>query len=445
MIKEKQKKNTKYNFHKSKKQVIWEYLRTVLVSIGIAIIVTTGLAIHARNEMIKDIFASMQQQKVLDRKLALEIITQTNLLKDLNSKTYSVCMHAGEIYEIAEDYIDAEMAYKLAIEKAKPGVYTPYYKLICVLAAQKKFDEAEDVLNGIKDFADKKLIKFKTRSYLTIGDKYYSIGKFLSAAKMYERANFYYNKFSKKDSTIANSITNRIINSYIKVADIMVKTGLNTDAVRFLKKAESYAPDDLNIKYKLSIVLSDLDPEKAIDYIEQLLKVAPQDIDYGVYNRALMKAANIADLDGRPTKAKYYRYKIHSIDLFINRKVIYKNDIETSLSAFSIKKALFKYPLKATYQFINVSNADIINLKGDFVLCANNKPLETITKVVADKDSPMFVNPDKPNEVKISFKKNIYTKKELENYTIKIYLYKDEKYKTLVSENRLPKRSFGNN
>ena len=131
--------------------------------------------------------------------------------------------------------------------------------------------------------------------------------------------------------------------------------------------------------------------------------------------------------------------------MFINRKVIYKNDIETSLSAFSIKKALFKYPLKATYQFINVSNADIINLKGDFVLCANNKPLETITKVVADKDSPMFVNPDKPNEVKISFKKNIYTKKELENYTIKIYLYKDEKYKTLVSENRLPKRSFGNN
>lgn len=442
MIKEKIKKHTKYNFHKTKKQILMEYIRTFFISIGVAIVITTGLAIHARNEMIKDVFASMQQQKVLDRKLALEIITQTNLLKDLSSKTYSVCMHAGEIYEIAEDYPDAQKAYNLAIEKAKPGVYKPYYKLIYVLTAQEKFNEAEIILNNIKDFTDKNLIKFKTRSYLTIGDKYYSIGKFLSAAKMYEKADFYYNKFSKKDSAIVNSINKRIVNSYIKVADIMVKTGLNSDAIRFLKKAEKFAPDDLKIKYKLSIVLSDSDPEKGVELLDTLLKLIPQEIDYGVYNRALMKAANIADLDGRPTKAKYYRYKIHSIDLFLNRKVIYKNDIETTLSSFSIKKTFFKYPLKATYQFTNVSNADIINLKGDFVLCINNKPVETISKIVADKNNPMYVNPNKPNEIKVSFKRNIFTKKELENYTIKIYLYKDEKYKTLVSENIIPQRSF---
>lgn len=444
MIKEKKKKNTKYHFHKSKAEIITEYVRTVLISIGIAIVITTSLTIHARNEMIKDVFASAQRQKTLDRRVALEIITQTNLLEGLGGKNYAVCMHAGEIYEIAEDYLDAEKAYRLAIEKAKPNVYTPYAKLIYVLAAQGKFDEAENVLNSIKDFTDKKLIKFKTRAYLTIGDKYYSIGKFLSAAKMYEKAAFYYNKFSKKDSVVDKSITDRIINSYMQVADIMVKTGLNSDAVRFLKKAEKYAPNDNQIKYKLAIVLSDSNPEESIEYLEELLEKIPQDIDYGVYNRALMKAANIADLDGRTTKAKYYRYKIHSIDLFLNRKVVYRNDIEVSLNSFSIKKTLFKYPLKAKYHFINVSNADIINLKGDFVLCLKGKPIETITKTIADKDSPMFVNPTDPNEVSICFKKKIYTKKELENYTIKIYIYKDEKYKTLVSENIIPKRSFGN-
>jgi len=441
MIKEKKKK-TKYNFQKTKTQIIIEYLRTVLCSIFVAIVITTCLAIHARNEMIKDIFASANEQKILDRKTALEVITQTNLLKDLKNKTYSVCMHAGEIYEIAEDYIDAQRAYELAIEKAKPGIYTPYYKLITVLAAQEKFDDANAVLDNIKDVSNKKLIKFKTRSYLTIGDKYYSIGKFLSAAKTYEKAKFYYSKFSKKDNVVDESIKKRIINSYIQVADIMVKTGLNSDAVRFLKKAEKYTPKDFKIRYKLAIVLSDSDPEKSVEYLDALLEEIPQEIDYGVYNTALMKAANIADLDNRPTQAKYYRYKIHSIDMFVNRKVIYKNDIETMLRSFSIKKVLFSYPLKATYHFLNVSNADIINLYGDFVLYNNGKPIETITKVVANKDNPMFSNSDEPNIVTISFKKKIYTKKELENYSIKIYLYKDEKYKTLVSENLIPCRSF---
>lgn len=441
MIKER-KKTSKYNFHKTKTQILIEYIRTILCSFLIAIFITAGLTIHARNEMIKDIFASQEKQNNLDRKLAIEIITQTNLLKDLKNKTYSVCMHAGEIYETAEDYKDAQRAYELAIHKSKPGVYQPYYKLIGVLAAQEKFSDAEAVLNNIKDYTNKNLIKFKTRSYITIGDKYYSIGKFLSAAKAYEKADFYYSKFSKKDEVIDDSIKHRIINSYVHVADIMVKTGLNSDAIRFLRKAETYAPEDFKIRYKMAIVLSDSDPEKAVEYIEPLLQEIPQEIDYGVYNTALLKAANIADLDGRPTQAKYYRYKVHSIDLFLQRKVIYKNDIETNLKSFSIKKVFFSYPLKAVYQFTNVSNADITNLKGDFVLCNNNKELETITATIANKKNPLYMNSLEPNEVKIQFKKKIFTKKELENYTIKIYLYKDDRYKTFIGENSIPQKSF---
>ena len=419
-----------------------EYLRTILCSFILAVIITVCLTIHARNEMIKDIFESDNTQKIMDRKVALEIILNTNLLKDLKNKTYSVCMHAGEICEIAEDYKDAQDAYELAIRKSKPGNYKPYYKLICVLVAQQKFEDADAVLNNIKDVSNKNLVKFKTRAYITIGDKYYSIGKFLSAARTYESAKFYYDKFEKKDKKIDEAIVERIINSYIQTADLMVKTGLNSDAVRFLKKAEKYAPDNLNLKYKLAIVLSDSDPEKSVEYLETLLEKIPQDIDYSVYNSALIKSANIADLDGRPTKAKYYRYKIHSIDMFINRKVVYKNDIETELKSFTIKKALFSYPLKATYQFLNVSNNDIFNLKGDFILCINNKEVETVTQQIANKNKPLYSYTDTPNNVEIKFNKKIYTKKELENYNIKIYLYKDPKYKTYIGENKIPLKSF---
>ncbi len=437
MIKEK-KKSSKYNFKKSRTQIITEYLRTIGFSVLFAAIFTTCLAMHARNEMIKDISRSPETKQSMDRKLAQQLIQSTDLMKDLPSRTSSVCMHIGELYETAGDYVNAQLAYEFAVKKASPDVYTPAYKLVCVLSAQNKLDEAEKILKSTKDKTTKSLIKFKTRSYIVIGDKYYSNSKFLSAAKNYEKAYFYYNKFSKKDSVVNDSIKFRVVNSYIEVADIMVKSGLNTDAVRFLKKAEKYAPKDYKIRYKLAIVLSDLDPEEAVKYLKPLLQERPQDIDYSVYGNAYLKAANIADLDGRSTQAKNYRYKVHSTDLFINKKVVYKNDIETNVLSFTTKKKLFTYPLSAVYSFLNISNNDIPFLTADFVLTSNGKALESITKPVATKENPLYPYADQPNVVDVKFKKKIFTRKELENYTVEIYLYKDKKYKTHAASTKIP-------
>lgn len=437
MIKE-EKKITKYSFQKTKSQIIADYLRTVSFSILFAIILTSGMALHARNEMLKDISTSSETKQNMDRQLAQQLIQSTNLMKDLPSRKSTVCMHIGELYETAGDYKNAQIAYEFAVKKAKPGNYTPTYKLICVLSAQDKLKESEIILSEIKDKTDKGLIKFKTRSYIVIGDKYYSNGKFLSAGKSYEKAYFYYDKFSKKDNIINESIKYRIVNSYIKTADIMVKSGMNSEAVRFLKKAEKYSPKDYNIRYKLAIILSDLDPEEAVKYIKPLLQERPQDFDYSVYGNAYLKAANIADLDGRTTQAKNYRYKVHSIDLFINKKVVYKNDIDIDLLSVTAKKKLFTYPLSAVYGFTNTSNADIYNLDADFVLSYNGKALECVKKEVATKEAPLYFYAEQPNIVDVKFKKKIFTKKELENYTIEIYLYKDKKYKTHAASIKIP-------
>lgn len=438
MIKEEKKKSSKYSFNKTKSQIIAEYLRTVAFSFLAAVILTTSLAIHARNEMIKDISMDMETRQSIDRKLAQQLIQNADLMKDLPSRKSSVCMHIGELYETAGEYEKAQFAYEIAAKKAMPEVYTPKYKLICVLAAQNKLNEAEKILKNTKDKTEKRLIKFKTRSYIVLGDKYYSNGKFLSAAKNYEKAKFYYDKFARKDKTVDDSIKYRIVNSYIQAADIMVKTGLNSDAVRFLKKAEKYSPDDYNIRYKLAIILSDSNPEESVKYLEPMLEERPQDVDYSVYGNAYLKAATIADLDARPTQAKYYRYKIHSIDMFINRKVIYKNDIDIDLLSFKVKKRLFTYPLNATYAFSNISNTDILHLYADFVLTANGKTLERVTKTIASKETPLYPDAEQPNIVEIKFKKKIFTKKELENYTVEIYLYKDKKYKTHAASTAIP-------
>ena len=416
MIRE-QKRKTKYNQKKTKSQIIMEYVRTVALSVLAAVIITTFLAIHARNEMIRNIYANIEEQEQLDEKIAKEIIMQSDFAKDLKKEKY-------------------------AVEKAKPGIYKPFYKLASVLIAQEKFTEAQSVLTHVKDVHNKTLIKYKTRAYIEMGDKYYSIGKFLSAARSYERADFYYSKFSKKDPVIDKSIKERIVAAYTQTADIMVKSGFNSDAVRFLKKAEKYEPDNLKVKYKLAIILSDSDPEKSVSYFEELLDKIPQDIDYGVYCNALMKSATIADLDNRPTQAKYYRYKIHSVDLFVARKVVYKNDIETIIDEFKVKKFWFTYPIKAVFKFANVSNSDITNLYGDFVLTHRDKELETVTKTISNKNNPLTANGYESQPIKIKFQKNVFTKRELKRYTIRIYLYKDEKYKTLIGEIPVPNKSF---
>ncbi|MBE7703586.1 MAG: hypothetical protein E7Z89_06000 [Cyanobacteria bacterium SIG28] len=444
MIKEKTKK-TKYNYKKSKKQVFLEYFRTIAFSVLLGAVVTTSLAIHARNEMVKNIFMSRSEKEQINREKALELIKQTDLLKDLKSKNYSICMHVGDLYYAAGDYKDAQIAYEIAISKAKLKVYTPYYKLICSLVAQENFKDAERVLDNIVDIADVNLIKFKTRSYLTMGDKYNSIGKFLSAAKCYEKAEFYYSKFSKIDKTVYESIRTRAKNSYIEVADVMVKSGLNTEAVRFLKKAEEYDKEDFNIRYKMAIILSDLDPEKSVDYFEPLLEEAPQNIDYNIYTSALMKAANIADWDQRPTKAKYYRYRIHSLDNYINRKVVYKNDVVVMLEEFLLKKKFFKYPLNFKLKLLNISSIDVINLSGDFVLTNNGKAVETITLNIANRDKPFYSNAFDPLYLDLKFKKTLFTKKDLENYSLKVYLYKDKRFKTLLEEIKIPSVSFVDN
>ncbi len=430
---------------KSKSKIFLEYFRTVFVSFLVATFFTILLAFHARSEMIKNLYLSADEQNKLDRQIALKLVREADFTKDLKSKKYTICMQVGNIYEMAGNNQKAEFAYKLAIEKTSNLNYTPYFSLVRVLINQEKFNEAQILLNSIKDLKSVKLIKFKTKSYITIGDKYYSISKFLSAANAYEKAFYYYNRFEKKDVVVENSIKSRIVNSYINAADIMVKNNLSKDAVRFLKKAESFSPDNFEIKYKLAILYTDLDPQLALKYLEYLLKKQPQRIDYSVYNKALMRAANIADLEGKVALAKLYRYKIHSNDIFINNKVIYKNDIQVYVVDFIVRKMWFKYKLKANYRFKNISTNDIKKLNAEFVLRQNDKILETVTKTCATKARPLFSGGGYSDVIQVVFGKNIFTRKELEQYVIDIYLYKDDKYKTFVCSMKVPVKSIKNN
>ena len=441
MIKEKDKKEKK---EKSVAQIIAPYFRTALISFGVALVFTLALSFYAREAMIKNLYVKAVSDKNFDEQIAKQLIAQSDLTKNLSTKNYAICMRVGYLYETAKDYKNAQIAYETALQRSKRGIYTPYLKLSGVLIAQEKFDEAEELIQSVTDIKSVGLIKFKTRAYIEAGDKYYSIGKFLKAAKSYEKAKYYYDRFSKKDKKIDESIKKRIVNAYSQAATIIVQNGYNSDAVRYLKRAEKYAPNDFHIKYKLAVIYSDLDPIKSVEYFEPLLKKMPQYIDYSTYNKALLKASNIADLEGNHTKAKFYRYKSHSIDLMINNKVVYKNDVDVFMESFNIKKFLFRYHLTGKYRFRNESASDINIMYADFILKQGEKDKESVTVKCVSSKKPLLSNGDETEPIEIKFGKNIFTKKELGQYTIEVFLYKDEKFKTHAGTFAIPEKSIKN-
>lgn len=436
MIKE--KKKTKKKKELTLAQELIGYIKTAGISFLAASVFTILLSFHSRSEMIKNLYTAKENRLKFERQVAQQIVAHSDLTASVSSKNFTVCMQVGNLYETAGDYIKAEYAYHFAQQKAPAGNYSAHLKLITILITRGKIQDAEDILESVEDTNSLSLIRFKTRANIILGDKYYSDGKFLKAADAYEKAYYYYSRLTKKDKVIKESIKNRLVNAYLEASSVIVKNGYNSDAIRFLKKALNYDPKNLNIQYRLAIVYSDLDPLIAIEYYEPLISKIPQDIDYGIYTKTLMKAANIMDIQGNGIKAKYYRYKIHSFDLYTNNKVVYKDDIELKLEELKIRKRFFTYKIKSKYKIKNLSSQNINHLTIEFVLRHEDKEKEKTIITCASNNEPLMSNGGETDVISITFGDKIFTKKELEKYYIDIYLYKDPKFKTLIGTIHVP-------
>lgn len=439
MIKEKTKRKPEITF----KEELKGYLRTAGISFVVAASFSILMSFHSRSEMIKNLYTQKSDRIQIEQQIAQQIVNHSDLLSTLTSKNYAVCIKVGDLYYAAGDLQKAEYAYYLALTKAPAGIYAAHQKFATVLISQNKMKDAEDVLDSATDTNSLKLVRFKTRTYIILGDKYYSEGKFLKAADAYEQANYYYNRLKKRDKYVHDSILKRLVTSYVETAAVIIdKGGSSSDAVRFLKKALNYDPDNLKIQYRLALIYADLDPVLAVDYFENLMLKIPQEVDYLAYSKALIKAANIMDIQENRIQAKYYRYKIHSLDLYVKNKVVYKDDVDIYLKALKIKKVFFTYQLRTTFKIKNKTSDDINKMNAEFVLRKDDKVKQVITAPCATKKSPLFANENEGKNLNVILGRKIFTKRELQRYNIDIYLYKEPKFKTLVYSIKVPPKSY---
>lgn len=78
----------------------------------------------------------------------------------------------------------------------------------------------------------------------------------------------------------------------------------------------------------------------------------------------------------------------------------------------------------------------------DFVLKDRGKIKETYTTRCVTRQNPLYSNGYETDDIEIKMGKNIFTRKELRNYTIEVYVYKDEKFKTLLGTYAIPTKNI---
>ena len=84
MIKE-EERVSKYNTQKTTAEVIMEYVRTVLFSILFAVVITSFLAIHARNQIIKTPYSD-NKEFLVTKSIAQQILSNTDIEEEIETE-----------------------------------------------------------------------------------------------------------------------------------------------------------------------------------------------------------------------------------------------------------------------------------------------------------------------------------------------------------------------
>lgn len=409
-----------------------KYLNSFFSAIFVAVLVVIFLSIQARMSIEDELYTTKDQQSKLQRKFTESILSQEHVLGRLYSDDYKYNIYMGNLHLSVGEYPEAEVYYKHAIALAPDATYEHYLKLLILYLNTDQPLKAEQIENSIVDKNEQRLIKFKCKANLLLGNYYFQHDNGTSANKKYKMAEYYFNKQDIRKVKDRTLIQNAIVASYVKIADQYVKEENYKEAYRNLIRAEKIAPANLTVKYKIALVLSYINPMKSIEYFDFIKKQEPQMLSFYLYYETLMRAAEICEVRGDKPFAKLYMYKASSTKNFyenniINSEVIYLDFLHSKITT---SKKSDKFTLK--YRLTNVTTHILNNVKMDVIFYYKDEPMAKFTKTVYDKEnflrpnetSPIInINYDAPKH----YKKNIY-----EDINFEIYLYSNEKYKRLM-------------
>ncbi len=408
-----------------------KYFTTFFTAFCLAVVVVTGIIINARLSIEDQLYITKEHKSEFYKKFTASILSQQEFLEKMYSDDYKFNIYLAGLYQTIENFEKAEFYYKRAIQLAPDATYEHYLKLIILYLEYHKPKQAEEIEESIKNRNSQRLIRFKCSANLLLADYYYRHNEPLLANKKYNIAEYFFNKLKIRKVKIREYITNGILASNVKIADNYVEQNNYYEAYRYLKRAEKAAPGDLTVKYKIALVLSYIQPVKAIEYFEFIKAKEPQLVSFYLYYETLMRAADICRTRGDLPSSKLYTYKAGSIKNFYQNNIINNDNIEFDFLQSKIQTAKKNDKFILRFRVKNISSFNISNMKMDILIYRKGHLSASYTKTFFDK-TPLKQNETSPIITVIHTGSKHYKKIAYPDISFEIYVYKNEKYKTLV-------------
>lgn len=372
-----------------KQEEFFEYLKTIGITLLVIFVSIVTLLFAIKHRIYEKNVQAQVEENVIDYEL-IDVMIEKNKMQEIKSPdNYKINLKLGTLYEIKKDYNNAELEYEKAINKAPCTDYKPKYKLALLYLHINKAEKAEAVINTIKDFDDKKLVKYKADVYEKLGDFYYNSGDYENAIDKYELSVFYWKIIS--DRKEIKYVQNSLASSYVYLADAYVNEMQPEYAVEALKTALSMFNVPI-LKYKLALLLITDNPEEANEYFEEVFKEAPDLINYETYSNFLSAMADEANAAGDTALAQLYQFKQKKVKEFFETNILSIDDIAIEEVEGRIKPNNFlrKNNIALEAKLKNVSKNQIDSLFIQVVFKDKEEIIGDYTKQIVDKKVPLL-------------------------------------------------------
>lgn len=408
------------------------FMNTFLVAFFIALTIVTGATISARYSIEDELYLTKEHKSKIKRKFTETILSKEDLLSKIYSNDYRFNIYMGDLNKSVYHYERAEFYYKRAIALAPDATFEHYLKLIDLYLKMNQPQKAEDIHNAIENNSNQYLIKFKCDAHILIADYYYKNNSPEKSLQNFEQANFYFDKLIKRVVKVRKYIDNGILSTLVKIADNYVSQKDYLSAYRYLREAEKNEPANLVVKYKLALVLSHIDPIQAIKYFDHVKIYKPQLISFYLYYETLMRAAEICTTKGELPEAKLYTYKAGSVKNFYSNNIVNSDIIDFNFVQAKVKTQQKSDRFSLKFRIKNTTTYSLSNVRTDIIFYKSGKPWAKFNQTLFTSKDGLKPGQTSPIinvifDAPAHYKKNVY-----EDISFEIYVYKNDKYKSLI-------------
>ena len=439
--------NTKKNTSKQKKNIPlqesdkWDYLKTFFTTLFIVVMFGIFNIFYMIHNIFNDNVKSRYNvDAAFESYLVDVLIDQNTELAKIYPKNYATNMRLGILYSYKRDYVNAEREFKNSVEKAVAYDYSPSYQLAKLYIKINRLQDAQDIMDKIGERPNKRLINFKGDIYYKLGEAYYNQGYFALSIMKYEKSMSYYQITNKK---MLKEAQDAYVNSCIALGDGYVEVGKIDEAIMVLEKAYELDPKNISLNYKLGLLYSDNDIEKAYKLLSFVNKENPEIMNYDLYFDLMNRLATQEDENGKPTEAELFRKKALQYQKFVKNNLLYEKDIFFDVMKLDVNTdiAAQEHILNLQFRLQNNSSLDIGNLYVKAVFKDGDKIFQTSTQQLYD-ETRVFKAGETTPPISISASEP-YDKKynSVKDWKVEVYAYNYLKYRVLIFEKLLKKPS----